>query len=286
MQDFQSLPGRFFGGGGEAGSEVRRFVGYPTTMATQQQQQFQPVKCPRCDSTNTKFCYYNNYNLSQPRHFCKSCRRYWTKGGVLRNVPVGGGCRKSKRPSSSSCKPPSVAPADKDHHRRRLPSSVSRCSSDSSSLPAATATTSASTAFPHSTTLLNSQIPASTSNTSFGSVDPPLCPAPADIFPNPASGSFAAEAPTAMVGLGFSDPSPAQEKTAEVTRASFIDQTVPVDPRRSGAGASVGAGGGIPALDWSAPVDSHLFDLTSAVDAAAYWNQSHWVDADPALYLS
>ncbi|XP_019439011.1 PREDICTED: dof zinc finger protein DOF5.4-like [Lupinus angustifolius] len=57
----------------------------------------QALNCPRCDSLNTKFCYYNNYNLSQPRHFCKNCRRYWTKGGVLRNIPVGGGCRKSKR---------------------------------------------------------------------------------------------------------------------------------------------------------------------------------------------
>ncbi|KAK7257743.1 hypothetical protein RIF29_31941 [Crotalaria pallida] len=62
----------------------------------------QAQKCPRCDSTNTKFCYYNNYSLSQPRYFCKSCRRYWTKGGTLRNVPVGGGCRKNKRSSSSS----------------------------------------------------------------------------------------------------------------------------------------------------------------------------------------
>ncbi|KAL2484057.1 dof zinc finger protein DOF3.2-like [Forsythia ovata] len=52
-------------------------------------------KCPRCDSANTKFCYYNNYSLSQPRYFCKACRRYWTHGGTLRNVPVGGGCRKS-----------------------------------------------------------------------------------------------------------------------------------------------------------------------------------------------
>ncbi|PPR92951.1 hypothetical protein GOBAR_AA27714 [Gossypium barbadense] len=51
----------------------------------------QALKCPRCDSINTKFCYYNNYSLSQPRYFCKSCRRYWTKGGTLRNVPVGGG---------------------------------------------------------------------------------------------------------------------------------------------------------------------------------------------------
>lgn len=55
------------------------------------------LKCPRCDSSNTKFCYYNNYSLSQPRHFCKACKRYWTRGGTLRNVPVGGGSRKNKR---------------------------------------------------------------------------------------------------------------------------------------------------------------------------------------------
>ena len=55
------------------------------------------LKCPRCDSTNTKFCYFNNYSLLQPRHFCKTCRRYWTRGGALRNVPVGGGCRRNRR---------------------------------------------------------------------------------------------------------------------------------------------------------------------------------------------
>ncbi|KAK9131840.1 hypothetical protein Scep_011368 [Stephania cephalantha] len=79
----------------------------------QQQQQQQALKCPRCDSSNTKFCYYNNYSLSQPRHFCKACKRYWTRGGTLRNVPVGGGCRKNKRvkrsvnASSSSSPDPS-----------------------------------------------------------------------------------------------------------------------------------------------------------------------------------
>ncbi|KAH0661372.1 hypothetical protein KY284_026303 [Solanum tuberosum] len=62
-------------------------------------------KCPRCDSANTKFCYYNNYSLTQPRYFCKSCRRYWTKGGTLRNVPVGGGCRKKQRSSSKRSSP-------------------------------------------------------------------------------------------------------------------------------------------------------------------------------------
>ncbi|KAK4799764.1 hypothetical protein SAY86_025129 [Trapa natans] len=65
----------------------------------------QSLKCPRCESTNTKFCYYNNYNLLQPRHFCKSCRRYWTKGGVLRNVPVGGGCRKNKHSKAKKYSP-------------------------------------------------------------------------------------------------------------------------------------------------------------------------------------
>lgn len=71
---------------------------------TQEQiiQQQQPLKCPRCDSLNTKFCYYNNYSLSQPRHFCKACKRYWTRGGTLRKVPVGGGCRKNKRVKKAS----------------------------------------------------------------------------------------------------------------------------------------------------------------------------------------
>ncbi|CAG7908094.1 unnamed protein product [Brassica rapa] len=60
------------------------------------------LKCPRCESTNTKFCYFNNYSLTQPRHFCKTCRRYWTRGGALRNVPVGGGCRRNRRTKSSN----------------------------------------------------------------------------------------------------------------------------------------------------------------------------------------
>ncbi|KAI3785022.1 hypothetical protein L1987_44131 [Smallanthus sonchifolius] len=67
-----------------------------TTVANPTPSDPQKLRCPRCDSSNTKFCYYNNYNLTQPRHFCKTCRRYWTKGGALRNVPIGGGCRKNK----------------------------------------------------------------------------------------------------------------------------------------------------------------------------------------------
>ncbi|CAL5322480.1 unnamed protein product [Camellia sinensis] len=71
------------------------------------------LKCPRCESTNTKFCYFNNYSLTQPRHFCKTCRRYWTRGGALRSVPVGGGCRRNKKSKRNRSK----SPAMNDHRR-------------------------------------------------------------------------------------------------------------------------------------------------------------------------
>ncbi|XP_043709857.1 dof zinc finger protein DOF4.6-like [Telopea speciosissima] len=74
----------------------------PITERRTRPQKEQVLNCPRCNSTNTKFCYYNNYSLTQPRYFCKTCRRYWTEGGSLRNVPVGGGSRKNKRSSNSS----------------------------------------------------------------------------------------------------------------------------------------------------------------------------------------
>ncbi|KAI3997706.1 hypothetical protein MKX01_040679 [Papaver californicum] len=139
---------RFFGGG--IGGD-RRLRPFPN----------QALKCPRCDSLNTKFCYYNNYNLSQPRHFCKSCRRYWTKGGVLRNVPVGGGIRKTKQQqksstsSSSSSNPnnkhgntkssSSSSSPEPNHHqyqkeKKKSNNNNSNSSSDSSSLTATTTT--------------------------------------------------------------------------------------------------------------------------------------------------
>ncbi|KAI4368132.1 hypothetical protein MLD38_016726 [Melastoma candidum] len=63
------------------------------------------IPCPRCRSMETKFCYFNNYNVNQPRHFCKGCQRYWTSGGALRNVPVGAGRRKSKPPTPTPHQP-------------------------------------------------------------------------------------------------------------------------------------------------------------------------------------
>ncbi|KAJ6334688.1 hypothetical protein OIU76_007896 [Salix suchowensis] len=82
------------------------------------------LNCPRCNSTNTKFCYYNNYSLTQPRYFCKTCRRYWTEGGSLRNVPVGGGSRKNKRSTSSSAassKLPDLNPPNLSHFSSHNP---------------------------------------------------------------------------------------------------------------------------------------------------------------------
>ncbi|GJM84511.1 hypothetical protein PR202_ga00189 [Eleusine coracana subsp. coracana] len=60
------------------------------------------LPCPRCNSMDTKFCYFNNYNVNQPRHFCKNCQRYWTAGGAMRNVPVGAGRRKNKNAVAAS----------------------------------------------------------------------------------------------------------------------------------------------------------------------------------------
>ncbi|KAJ8510077.1 hypothetical protein OPV22_000511 [Ensete ventricosum] len=54
------------------------------------------LPCPWCRSPDTKFCYYNNYNVNQPRHFCRNCQRYWTADGAMRNDPVGAGRRRNR----------------------------------------------------------------------------------------------------------------------------------------------------------------------------------------------
>ncbi|KAK7402184.1 hypothetical protein VNO78_14239 [Psophocarpus tetragonolobus] len=85
------------------------------------------LECPRCESTNTKFCYFNNYSLSQPRHFCKTCRRYWTRGGALRNVPVGGGCRRNKKNKKSCSKSPvSIEKTSLPYSTSSIPDLVAR----------------------------------------------------------------------------------------------------------------------------------------------------------------
>ncbi|GLT93086.1 hypothetical protein SLE2022_108920 [Rubroshorea leprosula] len=102
-------PAAAAGGGGGIGSIRPGSMAERARLAKIPQPEV-ALKCPRCESTNTKFCYFNNYSLSQPRHFCKTCRRYWTRGGALRNVPVGGGCRRNKRSKGNNrSKSPAVS---------------------------------------------------------------------------------------------------------------------------------------------------------------------------------
>ncbi|CAL1388305.1 unnamed protein product [Linum trigynum] len=81
------------------------------------------IPCPRCKSLETKFCYFNNYNVNQPRHFCKGCQRYWTAGGALRNVPVGAGRRKNK-PPGARISPPASGFSDGVHHPFQVDAAV------------------------------------------------------------------------------------------------------------------------------------------------------------------
>ncbi|GMG99350.1 hypothetical protein Nepgr_001190 [Nepenthes gracilis] len=115
-------------GGGTGGSTgmIR-----PVSMANRARLAMLPLpqpglKCPRCESTNTKFCYFNNYSLSQPRHFCKTCRRYWTRGGALRNVPVGGGFRRNNKRSKGNR---SKSPVPSERRGGIISTTTASCSS-------------------------------------------------------------------------------------------------------------------------------------------------------------
>ncbi|KAI3686572.1 hypothetical protein L1987_80252 [Smallanthus sonchifolius] len=222
MQDIHSVGsgggGRLFGGGG--GDRRLRPHHHHQGHAPQ------ALKCPRCESLNTKFCYYNNYNLSQPRHFCKSCRRYWTKGGVLRNVPVGGGCRKTKR-----SKPKSSSKNGSSDASERKSSNSQNSSSDSSSLTANTTAANTTTARTATVPVTAAEVLSGTNPTNFGttllnfhetstgffnmssapnpSFDPPLLdhsPAGNNIFPEISTFTGLITSSTAQLPLGFNIP--------------------------------------------------------------------------------
>ncbi|KAJ1280811.1 hypothetical protein BS78_04G261600 [Paspalum vaginatum] len=299
MQEFQSIPGlagRLFGGA--AAADLRRAQAHhhhhhqgpgarcggvsPAAAAPE------AVKCPRCESTNTKFCYYNNYNLSQPRHFCKSCRRYWTKGGVLRNVPVGGGCRKAKRSSSSSSSSASSAPstptsADAAKYPRRASASSPRSNSGSAS-PTAAATTPTPTPTPRPTT------PATPSSNSvaavtrhhhhtspFSTVD--VAP-PAPIFADQAAALASLFAPPPppppLPVFGFAaDAQPKEEAAAAASALQLAGQAAPPPPEPADM------------TPFASLDTSGMFELGDDASAAAYWHAgSCWTDVqDPSMYL-
>ncbi|VAH54378.1 unnamed protein product [Triticum turgidum subsp. durum] len=110
-------------------AEQEQSLAQESAVSKKNGQSEQPkLECPRCSSTDTKFCYYNNYSTAQPRHYCRTCRRYWTHGGTLRKVPVGGACRrgsgsssKRRRPSAEPHTPSSGSPQPDQQEQDTLP---------------------------------------------------------------------------------------------------------------------------------------------------------------------
>ncbi|KAJ4965895.1 hypothetical protein NE237_017744 [Protea cynaroides] len=286
-------------GGGTAGGRIfagdRRIRPHPNLA----------LKCPRYDSLNTKFCYYNNYNLSQPRHFCKSCRRYWTKGGVLRNVPVGGGCRKTKQ---SKSKYPKERKSTTSHSSSES-SSLTATTNEAASVPSksssavAAATTAGLVNFPDST-LFVPQNPNLNTN-----LEPPMLDnieqaSDSGIFPE--TGSFTnlmTASNSTFLGFSFNDILPfwlhqqqqqeqkmtssmAEELKMPELTAGFMDQTVPIDLiEMQGRNNNVGGGGGLTGLEWGTGGDQGLYDLGSSVDQSYWSTQNQWTDNSHPLYL-
>ncbi|QHO58927.1 hypothetical protein HN51_013251 [Arachis hypogaea] len=107
-------------------------------------------KCPRCDSDNTKFCYYNNYSLSQPRYLCKACKRYWTQGGTLRNIPLGASKNKIKnKPNKRTFNTATTTSSSSHHHAAGSTASSSAAAAATSGSSMAEYTTAAASHLHH-----------------------------------------------------------------------------------------------------------------------------------------
>ncbi|XP_056842849.1 dof zinc finger protein DOF5.4 isoform X1 [Raphanus sativus] len=262
--------GRFYGGGG--GGD-RRMRAHQNNILNHHQS----LKCPRCNSLNTKFCYYNNYNLSQPRHFCKNCRRYWTKGGVLRNVPVGGGCRKAKRSKSKQEQPPSSSadkPTTQDVEEKSTSSESSSLTASNSTVPTAVTTTTTTTA-----------AAVKVAPSGFVDTDMPnlklygnrtewsglLGQGSSDGGASSEVGGFSAAA-IGPTSFGYGGSSVNQLCIADhlklegnTVQQQFGDLTAQIDPEMRYKPLDWGSGGG----------DQTLFDLTTTVDHE-YWSRSQW----------
>ncbi|KAG2316805.1 hypothetical protein Bca52824_019927 [Brassica carinata] len=49
-----------------------------------QSEETKTLRCPRCQSMDTKFCYSNIYKINQPCHFCKAYQRLQSSIGDYR----------------------------------------------------------------------------------------------------------------------------------------------------------------------------------------------------------
>ncbi|VAI33399.1 unnamed protein product [Triticum turgidum subsp. durum] len=262
--------------------DLRRPKGYPAPLAAQAQAEAATGEahgdpCPRCESRDTKFCYYNNYNTSQPRHYCKSCRRYWTKGGTLRNVPVGGGSRKSSSSSSSSSSSPKRA---KNSKRRRVaPAAPLEPEAEpGADAPAAVATTTKEAAATEDVTTAGDTAAAPAADGCFAfTAGEPDAPPAADRCFTFTSGE--PDAPPAADGDGcfaFTAGEP------DVPPAAKGDGGLAFTDHPSvalGLGVADDAGG-------KELADPSPFEWPSGCDLGSYWVAGVFADTDPALFLS
>ncbi|KAE8672322.1 Dof zinc finger protein DOF5.8 [Hibiscus syriacus] len=301
MQEIYSIEGGCILSGGHGGGDRRL-----------RPHSHQTLKCPRCDSLNTKFCYYNNYNFSQLRHFCKSCRRYWTKGGILRNVPVGGGCRKAKRTKTkASSETTTVAASALPHpeqQQREQAKANSHSSSESSSLTATNSNVAvtnnnksnvnnngygggtASAVTSHAN-LINVTEPKFYGNPNNLGFEPVLLEQGSDSGLFSGIGGFTSLITSSndkTLSFAFdkvlNDGQWQQQKMmnmgGEEITGGLLDQTVQVELSNMASRS----GNGVGALDWQGNGHQGLFDLPDDVDKT-YWSQA-WTNEDLAtLYL-
>ncbi|OEL31613.1 Dof zinc finger protein DOF1.7 [Dichanthelium oligosanthes] len=300
LQSIQGLAGRLFGGGAAANGLLRRHGGSAAV-----QWEAAEVRCPRCDSPNTKFCYYNNYNLAQPRHFCKACRRYWTKGGHLRNVPVGGGCRKPKPKRPAAVDGSSNNGVHGAHRDGKTPRSGCGGASSSSTPAADGDAPPVSSAFsavtePSGPTIISGgfvEASAGTGHFAAGDTRTLLVPPPAPMFADQAAVFASLFASPRPLPAFFSSSAQAQLKAEEHVASLLAEQQSPASPAAAAGTAPPFSGRSDGALaagasDWpTAASDTGIFELTGGiagdVSLPAYWNTGSWTDPDPdpTIYL-
>ncbi|CAM0951839.1 unnamed protein product [Alopecurus aequalis] len=295
-----------------AGVDLRRPKGYPAAAA--ETAVAAPVEgeagdpCPRCESRDTKFCYYNNYNTSQPRHYCRSCRRYWTKGGSLRNVPVGGGSRKSTSSSSSSS---SASPkrAKNSKRRRVAPPEPEPSTTDAAGAAEKEGAIAGTIGYP--TTEVDEA--RATANGNVGDHAAAVDDAARTeatvngIVDDPATAVHDAARTETTANGTVSDPATAVDdaaRTEATAHGTIEDPATAVDAARteattSGAMDDAGAppaanNGGFAdpsmALGLSVaekePSDTSPFEWPSGCDLGSYWASSVFADTDPGLFLN
>ncbi|KAM0866115.1 hypothetical protein ACQ4PT_042832 [Festuca glaucescens] len=247
-----------------AGVDLRRPKGYPAASAAPAEVQGDP--CPRCESRDTKFCYYNNYNTSQPRHYCRSCRRYWTKGGSLRNVPIGGRSRKGTSSSSSSSS--AASPKSAKNSKRRRVALAAPPEPEPGTIDAASA----------------AEKEAMAGTTGYPATD-------VDVAPGNVNSTVAADAPRPEATANGTVDGPATVVDAARTEATADG---PMDD--PGAPPTVDYGGfaepsmalGLGAADAGgdeAP-DLSPFEWPSGCDLGSYWAPGVFADTDPVLFLN